>query len=437
MPIPFQAASWAKRSDIPSPTLFGEISGTVQGVYGAGFHAGRKIVQTMGPVAHSFTTLFGAAQASVDEGKTWVDTYRGDLIPDVKQREWVISQFSLDLPNGGIYHYQVRAQLSHSFFVADGSLDVGGVRLYISDNGTSYSMAQQLYAWPNIIADPANTGGNAVLSASPSFTVPILIQGSFYALASYQIDCGGTNNRRTFKAVDLWRSDDGIHWTIVRDLTAVFPFSTTSPSFSSMFLSTTGRVLSLFNGLAAYTATGTPDLVTTSWGLSVGYPNLGGNISPMYGGTMLSHQNGSLISGGSAFVSCDDGQSFTAASGPNIPVGRTAYNLKVGPTEAIIVVPGFVDPTTQTVCYYSSDGGETWQGGDVWIASTIGEKPVAAFLKSDGKPMVISTQRCFVSGDSARGIATFRVICPLANAKLAAARPLALCGLPLTPACKD
>lgn len=440
MPIPFQAASWAKRSDIAAPVLFGAISGTVQGVFGASFHPASKVVQAFGPVAHSFTTYFGCALASADEGKTWVDTYRGDLEVQAQQQMYVAGGFSLDLPSGRTYHYQVRVQLTHSFFVADGSLAVGGIHLYGSDNGTSYSFIRSLYTWPNIVADPPNTGGNNVVSTGPSFTPPILLPGTgpggvdaYWMAVGYRLDVGGNNNRRTLQAFDLWRSLDGFDWQIVRDLSVV---GFNNVSFTNWLKSTTGRIFLGHSVGLLHTDAGTPD--TASWvttnGLAV---PIGPFVVPMYGGTFLTNRQGTLISGGFAQVSCDDGANFQIAGGPTIPVNHGAIVGKIGPTEAIIVTAGFADPTTQTVCYYSSDGGETWQGGEVWLASTIGELPVAAFLKSDGKPLVVTTGRVFVSSDSARGIATVRAICPLANAGLKAARPLLLCGAPLTPVCKD
>src|SRR5690349_10342109 len=158
MPIPFQAATWRKRADIPSPLLFGALSGAVQGVVGASFHKATKVVQTFGPTAHTFTTYFGAAQASLDEGKTWFSTYEGTgAVSD----EFVINTFSLDTPSG-TYHYQIRAQVTHSFFLADGSLAAGGVKMYATDFqdpdvvdgglGTGFFPVQTLYSWPTITA---------------------------------------------------------------------------------------------------------------------------------------------------------------------------------------------------------------------------------------------------------------------------------------------
>lgn len=440
MPVPFQAASWAKRSDIPSQTLNGGISGIVGGVFGASFHPSSKVLQAFGPIAHSFTSYFGCALASVDEGKAWVDTYRGDLEPTAQQQMCVVGGFSLDLPSGRTYHYQVRVQLTHSFFVADGSLAVGGIHLYASDNGTSYFFVRSLYTWPNVIADPVNTGGNAVVQTFPSFTPAILFPGSgpggvdaYWMAVGYRLDVGGNNNRQTFQSFDLWRSLDGFDWQIVRDLSTV---GFNNVSFTNWLKSPTGRIFLGHSVGLLYTDAGTPD--TASWAGSNGLIGpLGPYVIPMYGGTFLTNRHGSLISAGFAQVSCNDGANFQAASGPTIPANHDGICGKIGPTEAIIVTAGLSDPTTQTVCYYSSDGGETWQGGEVWIASNIGEAPNALFIKSDGRPLVITQRSCFVSADTARGIATGRVICPLANAGLAAARPLLVCGAPLTPICKD
>src|SRR5689334_6427261 len=161
MPIPFQAATWRKRADIPSPTMSGAISGVVQGVFGASFHKASGVVQTMGPIAHSFEKYFGAAQASLDGGVTWLPTYQGD---GSRHSEYVLAVFSLDTPSG-TYHYQIRADLEHSFFAADGSLIAGGIKMYATDFqdpdvvtgglGSGFFPLQQLYTWPGVTANPA------------------------------------------------------------------------------------------------------------------------------------------------------------------------------------------------------------------------------------------------------------------------------------------
>lgn len=449
--IPYQSATWQKRSDLTLPTLVGAISGAVQGCVGGHIHKASKVVQVIGPTAHSFTTFFGCAAASVDEGQSWIDTYRGDQVANFIDQASIAQVFSLDTPttygtNGdGVVHYQVRVNLSHSFFVADGTLFPGGISLWASENGISFSFLQQLYSWPHWIADPANTGGNAVYSVFPSMGKPILIPGSgpdgedaFWFGISFQLDFGGTNNRRSIRKAELWRSLDGITWEAVRDLGSTPPFSATvpCPSLGQMVLSSSGRVLMhQSGGLARAVDSPTADsLLTTAWTSPAGYPNPGGLIVPMYGGTFVTHRNGTLISGGFASISCDDGGNFAPAPGGSlvIPTNTTAYICKVGPSEAILIVPGFVNPATQTVCYYSATGGETWQGGEVWLASNVGERPVYVDLKADSRPIVITSSRCFVSTQQPLGIFDTRTVCPLANAGLAKARPLNLCGHSIT-----
>jgi len=431
--------------------MSGAISGVVQGVFGASFHKASGVVQTMGPIAHSFEKYFGAAQASLDGGVTWFPTYQGD---GSRHSEYVLAVFSLDTPSG-TYHYQIRADLEHSFFVADGSLIAGGIKMYATDFqdpdvvtgglGSGFFPLQQLYTWPGVTANPANTGGNNIVTVFPSFSTPVLLPGSgpagedaFWAAASFHLDVGGTNNRQTFKAMDLWRSIDGLTWEIVRDLTAVSPFSATSPtdSFGKFIKSTSGKImLSHAGGLAR---ADTQDLLTTSWTGSVGIatPNSGW-FDPMFGGTWVTFRNGSLIAGGFIQISCDDGANF--ASGPVMPtpVNRNGFGVKVGPSEVIFIISGFNNPSTETVCWYSADGGETWAGGEVWLASNVGEAPVAAFVMADGRPLVITTQRAFTSSDTATGIPKVRTVCPLANAGLARARRLVLCGGVITPDCQE
>lgn len=433
MALPFGAASWKKLGDINGPTLFGAISGAVFGQFEADYAPKTKVVHTAGPIAHDFTQYFGAAQASLDGGSTWADTYRGDL--DTGKPEFVFKHFNVVSPvTGRTMYFQLRARVEHSFFVADGTLFTGGITLYGSESGVGFTRVQDLYTWPHIIANPANTGGNNVLSSSPSCSGAIMLPGTgpsgedaFWMVVGFQIDCGGTNNRQTIKRLDLWRSTDGIFWEVVRDLSGVSPFSGGPPNVGPWFQSDSGR---LFLG-TAYTTSYTNELLTTSWNLIGGLVPFIGNIVPMYGGTLASYRNGSLISGGFGLVSCDDGGNMVSVGGPPIATNAAAFNLKMGPSEVIIVTPGFIDPATQTVCWYSADGGETYQGGEVWLASTVGERPIAMFKRSDGRPLVITTSRAYFSGDIGRGVANIRTVCPLANAGLLAAAAPRLCGAPI------
>lgn len=438
--IPFQAATWRKLSDIPSPTLFGALSGAVQGVYAADYSPTSNVLQTAGPVAHSFTAYFGAAQGSADGGRTWSDTYRGD---SAVYPEYIVQMFNLVSPTTGrTIYFQVRASVQHSFFAADGSLLPGGIALYGSESGLSFSKVQDLYSWPHVIADPVNTGGNNVVTTGASFAKPILIPGSgpdgedaFWSASSFQLDVGGNNNRQSLKAQDIWRSFDGIAWEKVRSLIGVPPFNATipNPSYTTFIKSFSGKIfLAYSQGLAR---AATLDILTTSWaGANNLTLNPSGYFVPMYGGTWLTNANGTLIGGGFAQVSCDDGANFQTVAGGSliIPVNRSAMVGKIGPSEAICITSGFNSPTTETVCYYSADGGETFQGGEVWTSSTIGESPVALFIRSDGHPLVITQQRAFFSTDQARGVAVQRTTCPLANAGLATARKLNLCGHSIT-----
>jgi hypothetical protein len=447
MPIPFQSATWKKRSTIPVP-INGGFYLTGNSVYQSSFEKASKVVQVACSLAHTNTRFYGSAMASINEGASWFSTYQGDGGPGT---EFVVSTFSLVTPNG-TYYYQVRAQFEHGFFVFDGRLERGGITLYASDfqdeedggSGGSFFPIQTLYTWPTIPADPVNTGGQALFNTMPSASDAIMIPGSgpagedaYWLAVSFSIDAGGSNNRQTINRADLWRSLDGLAWENVRDLTAVAPFSSQAPvpTFGAgFFVSTTGRIF-LGN---AYTNTHDADLVTTPWTLIGGLIPFMGRIIPMYGGTLSSYRNGSNVSEGFAMVSCDDGGNFFNPNNtPAIPVNAAALNLKLGPTEVIIICPGFSSPTTETVCWYSSDGGETWAGGEVWLASTIGERPNGMFLKSDGRPLVITTNSAFASSDTATGIATARIECPLANAGLARAKRLELCGGVITPDCKD
>jgi hypothetical protein len=300
---------------------------------------------------------------------------------------------------------------------------------------------QALYAWPHIIADPANTGGFNVISTFPSITPPVKLVGSgpagedaFWMLVNFRLDVGGTNNRQTIQANDLWRSLDGFAWEKVQDVSAAVGLQ----AYQSIFESTTGRLI--VSGGQGMRYTDSPIPLGATWFTPAGFPDFpGGTIFPMFGGTLITTRNGTLISGGYISLSCNDGSNFfqNTPNGDLIPLNSAGLVLKLGPSEVLLITNGFASPTTETKCYYSDDGGETWLDCGIWLSTAIGERPVNAFVRSDGHPLVVTQLRVFNSSDIARGTATIRIQCPLANAGLAAARPLRLCGAPLTSVCKD
>ena len=307
-------------------------------------------------------------------------------------------------------------------------------------------MLQDLYTWPAVNAIPANTGGQAFFQTFPGCTTPIKINGSgpngedaWWLAANVVLDAGGDSNPFLFQKAGLWYSLDGLAWTLGSDLSANPIFSGAS-AFAGMFRAPNGRVFLSSSVNLAHTDDD-DNIPGATW------VNLAGQydtaIYSIYGGTLLTARHGSLISGGFARVSCDNGSSFVdivdgvGAPAPPIPVNFPAFPLKVGPTEAIIITNGGGSPTTETVTYYSSDGGETWAGGEVWASSDTGERVAFAAIKQDGRPLVITGDRCFISTDQALGVFTPRTVCPLANAGLAAARRLPLCGGVITPDCME
>ena len=113
------------------------------------------------------------------------------------------------------------------------------------------------------------------------------------------------------------------------------------------------------------------------------------------------------------------------------------FLLKLGPTELLLITNGFTNPVTETVSYYSSDGGETFVSSGVWNASVVGDSIRDAFLRTNGTPLVVTRNATFSNPETARGVAGVRTICPLANAGLAPARRLILCGGVITPDCEE
>lgn len=248
-------------------------------------------------------------------------------------------------------------------------------------------------------------------------------------LTSYSFDAGGAGNRTTFKASTLWRSLNGIDWEAVRDMEPAVGVS----SYGVSFLSTrTGRLFFQVGPGLAYTDEA-DDLINASFTGSA-VPGSGGlgRIVPMFGGTLLTIRSGTLISGGNSYVSCDDGASWHA--GPVVvPVNQGGFVAKLGPSEALVIAPGFTDPITQTVAEYSADGGETWDVSEPWLVSGSGESPCMLELMDGAHPITVTRSgRCFTSSDAPRGVAATRTVCPLANAGLLPAAALRLCGAPVS-----
>jgi hypothetical protein len=128
-------------------------------------------------------------------------------------------------------------------------------------------------------------------------------------------------------------------------------------------------------------------------------------------------------------VSCDNGANWiNSLTSPVIPVDKSGHMLKVGPSEVICIVS---DAVTNLRSWYSKDGGENFVDEGIWNTSSVGDQAIAAFLKDDGSPLVISFNNCFVSSGKAAGVFQTRTQCPLANAGIAAAGVLPNCGNPI------
>lgn len=429
MATPFAPSTWSLRSSLGLPVLVG-VTGAVAAAGGSSFHAGSKVAQVLSIPAQSFTTFFGAARISFDEGQTWADSYRGDE-PNGAVQEVVFGVFSLDTPMG-VVHYQARWNLRYSFLVADGSLLPGSVDLYASSEllGPAFSKLQTLYTWPHVIADPVNTGGQAGFNTFPAITPPLLIPGSgpngedaFWMIVAYSIHAGGSNNPVTLAENFLWRSVDGLVWERVRDHDGV---TTAQPI----------QLLSLANERTYASAVGgrffTDDvnLLTATWQMATGSGlDFPGNVESMFGGTLVSVRQGSLISGGFGVVSCDNGADWLfSGTGLIIPTNQGGFVVKLGPSEVLVIVS---DAVVNNRAFYSADGGETYVDCGIWNVSSIGDRAIGAFLMPNGSPIVFTRGNCFVSSGKARGVFQTRTQCPLANAGIAAAGALPDCGNPI------
>lgn len=439
MPTPFSAATWQKVSDSPCPLLAGANFSLVAGIGTSGYHARSRTLQIASRFATSFVKSFNTAFISFDGGHSWTMTYDGRFISQggtqitqEEEQSYVTRVFTVDAPRLGPIHYQVRVNFKFDFLIANGTLYAGDISLWAAGPGPSstFQRLQTLHSWPHIPAP--NGGGQAFFTTAPSITPPVLIPGSgpggrdaFWMMTNFILEHGAAGNRQQIVADALWRSTNGVDWENVGAAAG-------GSSYGTLFQSPSGRVFASMGGAIRYTDDA-PDMIGATWQDSIinGTAHFGSNVDPMYGGTLVSSSHGGIISGGFVVLSCDDGTNFFAGEGL-IPVNSSGIVLKLGPAECILITPGFDDPSTETKCWYSADGGETWADGGVWLASGVGEAPVGGFMRADGHPLIVTQNAIYFSSDKARGVAGTRTICPLANAGLAAARPLVICGHPLT-----
>jgi len=442
MPTPFGADTWVQRTSVPNIPLNGVYSGIVQGPVNAVYDPISRVIQTFSKVAHHFQGFASTAQISFDDGGSWATSFD----EGVNAQQVVFTGWSLDGPEGfGRVHYQVRYKWSKAFLVAEGTIQPGGIELWVSEGGSSFYKLQDFHTWP-ALNEIGGNGGASLFATLPSVTNPILIPGSgpagvdaMWLVSSFDLIAGGLANRTHFKAASLWRSlNGGVSWEIARDMepvTGINPYQqlVMSPTSGRLFLVTGG-------GGSIFYTDDTDDLEHATWNTSVfgGAAGVRGTLEPMFGGTWLTFSQGTLTGPGGAWVSCDDGENFNGTGVDVVPQNQTGFMKKLGPTEALLVAPGFADPTTQTASYYTADGGETFLASEPWLISATGESPVMVAVRSGGTPIVVSRNGgVFVSSSKARGVADLRVICPLANAGLATARKLLLCGGVITPDCQE
>ncbi len=443
MAQPFAANTWAKRPPgAPQMQLNGVYSGIVTGTVSGVYDARTRTIQAFGAMAHHFRGFTNMAAISFNDGASWTHSFNApaDLINQVAITGW-----SLPHPSflGNSIHYQIRWDFEHAFLVFDGSVTKpGSLSLWASDGGSAFFKLQDLHNWPAINQIGGNLGTHAPIGHFPAVTQPILLTGSgpngedaYWMASAFNHSGGGLGNLTNFKESTLWRSlDGGITWEAVRDLIAAIG----DGPVSQIVRSTSGRLLLIGGGSTGIWWTDGDLLTGTFTDASFdGAFGVRGTLMEMYGGTFFTFSQGTLTGPGSAWISCDDGANFMG-SDALIPQNAGGYGIKLGPTEVLVVAPTFDAPTTETAAYYSANSGEDFQSSGPWSVSDVGERPVGMGLRTNGTPIVITrTGGIYLSGDRAQGIAGTRTICPLANAGLAAARPLVVCGHPLTHLCED
>ena len=433
---PFDESTWSLRSSLPNLDLNGVYSGIVTGLISGYYDPPSGFMLGFGKDAHHFQGFANMVAGSVNHGATWETIFNEDHDAGLNDR--VVGAFSLPHPSfpSGRLHFQIRFHWTKAFLIADGSLPVAGsFGLYMSEGGFAFSRIQTFHSW-GALNQIGGNGGAALFNAQPTVTRPVLLPGTgpsgedaYWLVTAFSFDAGGAGNRTTIKACALWRSiDGGFTWENVRNMEPVFG----TPLLNRLQLSTSGRLL-LSHSQGAFWTDDADDLINAVWTASIFNGAItGGNIVPMHGGTWLTHSQGTLTGPGNTGISCDDGENFGPGGTSVIPQNQAGFLNKIGPSEALIVAPGFSDPITETVAEYSADGGETFLISEPWLSSGIGESPCMLELQSDGRPITLTrAARCFVSSGRSTGATQTRTICPLANSGIAAAGPLPNCGHPL------
>lgn len=438
--VPFGASTWSVRGTVGSLLLNGVYSGPVDGPVHGTYDAISGVMQAYGRSAHHFNGFANMAAASLDHGSTWTTYFNAGHDADLNVQ--ALAGWSLphplwpNTPNRRL-HFQMRYAWKKATLVFDGTIqEAGGMDLFVSENGVAWNLLQSLHPHP-AFNEIGGSGGAASFNFVPSITPPLLIEGSgpegedaYWMISNVSFDAGGAGNRTTFESSRLWRSvDGGLTWDNVREMIPVIGLR----NLISLQRSTTGRLL-LATSVGGVWTDDVDDLANATWTDSIYNGAVGGgNIVPMYGGTFLTHSQGTLTGPGVNGISCDDGANFFSGLVNVIPQNRGGFLAKIGASEALIVTSGFDNPTTETISLYSNDGGETWLLSEPWISSSVGEQPCMLELRTGARPIVLTrtTGTVYVTSDSPRGTFTTRTICPLANAGLAAARPLEICGSPI------
>lgn len=441
MPTPFGADTWVTRTPIPNILLNGVYSGLVQGPISAVYDPESRVIQSFSKLANHFEGFASTAQISFNDGGSWAESFNEGLNNRVAFQGW-----SLASPGGsGRVHFQVRYDFHRAFLLADGTLQPGGIYLMGSEGGASFFKLQDFHTWPGINEIGGN-GGAALFNFQPTVTRPVTIPGSgpdgedaMWLVSSFSLEAGGASNRTTFEKAMLWKSiDGGVTWLEARDMSAV---TGVQPYQEMVYDSRSGRLFLVSGGGGPiFWTDDSDDLGNAAWTTSVfsGASGQRGSLVTMFGGTLFTFSQGTLTGPGGSWVSCDNGENFQTAGQDVVPQNQTGFMTKLGPTEALVVAPGFANPTTETVSYYTADGGESFLVSDPWLSSVTGESPVMVAVRLNGTPIVVTRNgSVFVSSSTARGVADPRVVCPLANAGLGRARRLVLCGGVITPDCQE
>lgn len=424
---PFHPSTWSERAQVPFESgnsgIIAECAiDRETGLLIASAPALRSdLVEKEWLCGYQWISEAGAAWTKVYDSWTWPGGPRPN-----DQLGYVSKVFVQQTPFGK-YYFRFRHVSVTSFFVGNGTLFPGRIELEYSDDAINYWPTYTFAEWPHFPI-PGNVG-HTHAGTHVSATQPILIPGSGpigqdadWIIVAAHASADGIPRVDSIK---LYRSIDyGFTWEPV----STFPFGDGLSDIDSFTRNpVTGRLHVWITPAHLYSVDDGENWVQS------GTPFFLQKVSSTHhpGSTMNVLRNGSFISPGDNIISCDGGETWgQPSSGLIVPTSSISAGVKLGPQELLAATRG---GDFQVNIWWSDSGGEKFTLSGAIVTGDLNNQIIFMDLLPNGNPVLMTNHgRVFVSNDKARGTFSPRTFCPLASAALAPARPLPVCGHPLT-----